>query len=159
MEDGVRDWTPIQEREKTERHTDTYILNAKAIHAKLQSGDQQRPNDNLELSLSTFIATLKLPTSHEHRKLPKATTTRSKNIHTSRLHYIDHEALPTTKPTIYETFTTHKSLGRGLTYIQEATHKEDTYVKPSETIYTSYDVIGIQDHTHLHNQTTYIVIQ
>jgi hypothetical protein len=30
---------------------------------------------------------------------------------------------------------------------------------PSETIHTSYDILEIQDHRHLHNQTTYLVTQ
>jgi hypothetical protein len=30
---------------------------------------------------------------------------------------------------------------------------------PSETIYTKYDVLEIQDHKHLHNQTMYLVTQ
>ena len=30
---------------------------------------------------------------------------------------------------------------------------------PSETIYASYDILEVQDHRHLRNQTTYLVTQ
>jgi hypothetical protein len=54
-EEGVSDWTPILEKHTTsEGYTNIYILNAKAIHANLQSGDQQRPNNNLETALLTL---------------------------------------------------------------------------------------------------------
>jgi hypothetical protein len=40
-EEGVSDWTPILEKQPTpEGHTGIYILNAKAVYAKLQLGDQ-----------------------------------------------------------------------------------------------------------------------
>jgi hypothetical protein len=51
-EEGVSDWTPILEKQTTlEGRTDIYILTAKAMHAKLQRGDKQRPKNNLELAL------------------------------------------------------------------------------------------------------------
>jgi len=76
-EKGVKVSTPLLEKQTTPKgHTDTYILNATTIHAKLQIGNQQRPNNNLELALSTLIATLTLPISHGHRKLPKAIITK-----------------------------------------------------------------------------------
>jgi hypothetical protein len=40
------------EKETTlEGHTHIYIPNATTIHAKLHIGDQQRPDNNLELAL------------------------------------------------------------------------------------------------------------
>jgi hypothetical protein len=111
--EGVSDWTPILEKQTTPAgHTEVYILNAKAIHAKLNSGDHQRINNNLELAQSTLRTTLILPTSQEHRKLPKLTTHKSHKIHISWLQYIIHEALPNNKPTTYETITSHISLER-----------------------------------------------
>ncbi len=41
----------------------------------------------------------------------------------------------------------------------QARHQEHKYVTPCETIHTSYDVLEIQYHRHLHNQTTYLVTQ
>ena len=67
-------------------------------------------------------------------------------MHTSWLQYINHEALPLGKHTTYETITTHISLERGTHKKQGATHREDTYMTPRDTIHTPYDVIEIQDH-------------
>jgi hypothetical protein len=85
-EEGVSGWTPILEKQITpEGHTYIYILNVKAIHAKI-TGDQQRPNDNLEIALTTLRTTLALPTSQEHRKLSKVTTPGAKNHVTAPTH-------------------------------------------------------------------------
>jgi hypothetical protein len=109
--------------------------------------------------MSTLRTTLTLPSNQEHRKLPKTTTNKTEEIHTSWLQYIDHKALPLAKSTTYETITTHISLERGTNKKQGATHTGDTYMTPSETILTPYDVIEIQDHRHINNQTTYLVSQ
>ena len=131
----------------------------KAIHAKLKSGDQQCIGNNLEFALSTLRATLILPTTQEHRKLPKPTTYKSKKLHPSWLPYINHEIPPHGKQTTYETITTYISMERGTTRKQGATHTGDTYMTPSDAINIPYDVIEIQDHKHLNNQTTYLVTQ
>jgi hypothetical protein len=157
---GVSEWTPTLEKQTTSAgHIDVYILNAKATQAKQKSGDRQRTNNSLELALSTLKTTLILPTSQEHRKLPKPITRKSHKIHTSRLQYLNHNALPNSKHTIYETITSHISLERGTTKKQEATYKEDTYMTPSGTINSPYDVLATQDHRHLNNQITYLVTQ
>jgi hypothetical protein len=73
--DGVSDWAPILEKHTTPTgHKEVHILNAKAIHAKLKSGDQKRIINNLELALSTLRTTLILPTTQDHKKLPKPIT-------------------------------------------------------------------------------------
>jgi hypothetical protein len=84
------DTHPRKKKKKLEGHTAIYILNAKATHDKLQSGDQQCPSDNLETALTTLRTTLTIPTSQEHRKLPKTTTSRSQKIHASWHQYIDY---------------------------------------------------------------------
>ena len=116
-EEGVSDWTPILKKQTTsEGHTDIYILNTIAIHAKLlQRGDQQRPNNNLELALSTLITILTLSKHQEYKKLSKASTHKSQKIHAAWLQYINPEALPNIKHTIYETITSHICLERGTT--------------------------------------------
>ena len=72
-------------------------------------------------------------------------------MHPSWLQYINHEALPLAKHITYETITSYISLERGTTKKQGATYSGDTYMTPSETILTPYNVIGIQDHGHLNN--------
>jgi hypothetical protein len=104
--------------------------------------------------ISTLGATLALPAAHEHRKLPKDTIAKIQVYHATWERYIDLEYLPTTKPSNYETITTHPSMGRGGSKRQQATHSDDTYMTPSETIHTTYDVLIIQDHGQLTNQTT-----
>jgi hypothetical protein len=159
-EEGVTDWTPIQGKHTTPaRHTQVHILNTKAMLANFRSGDQHRISNNMKLAMSTLRTTITPPSNQEHRKLPKPTTNKTQQIHTQWPQYINHEALPLAKPTTYETITTHISLERGTTKKQGATHAGDTYMTPSETILTSYDVIEIQDHIHLNNQTTYLVSQ
>jgi hypothetical protein len=156
----VSDWTLVLEKQTTSaRHIEIHILNKKAINAKLKSRDHHRINNKLDLAISTLRTTIILPTTQEHRKLPKPTTHKTPKIHTSWLQYINQEALPLGKHTTYETITTHISLKRRTTKKQRATHTEDTYTTPSDTIHTPYDVIEIQDHIHLNNQTTYLVTQ
>ena len=152
--------TPILEKRTTPAgHTKVHILNTKAIHAKLKSGDQHRINNNLELAISTLRTTRILPTTQEHRKLPKPTTYKTQNIHPSWHPCINHEALPLDKHTTYETITSYISMERGTTKKQGATYTGDTYMTPSDTILTLYDAIEIQNHRHLNNQTTYLVKQ
>jgi len=160
MGEEVTDWTPILEKHTTSSgRTELHILNTKAIHAKLRSGDQHRITNNLDLALSTLRTTLILPTTQEHIKHPKITTHKTQQIHTSWLQFIKHEALPLDKHTTYETITSDISLERRTHKKQGATHKEDTYMTPCDTIHTPYDVIEIQDHRHLNNQSTYLVTQ
>ena len=59
------------------------------------------------------------------------------------------------KPSI----TSHISKDRGMTRKRGPTHTGDTYMTPSSTILTPYDVIEIQDHGDLYNQTKYLVTQ
>jgi len=126
--EGVSGWTPILEKHTTPaRHTEVHILNTKAIHAKLRSGDQHRINNNLELAISTLRTTLILPTIQEHRKFPKLTTYNTHKIHPTWLRYINHEALPLGKHTTYETITSHISLERGMTRKEGATYSGNTY--------------------------------
>jgi hypothetical protein len=136
-EEGVSDWTPILEKHTTcEGHTEVHILNTKAIHVKLRSGDKHRISNNLELAMSTLRSTLTFPTTQEHRKLPKPTTYKTLKIHPSWLQYINHEALSLAKHTTYETIKSHISLERGTTKAEEVTYTGDTYMNPSETIHT-----------------------
>jgi hypothetical protein len=157
--EGVSHWTPVLEKHTTSAgRTEVHILNTKAIHAKLKSGDQHRINNDLELAISTLRTTLLiLPTTQEHRKPFKTTTHKTPKMHTSWFKYINHEALLLDKHTTYETITKHISLDRGKTKKQGATYTEGTYMTPSDTI--PYDVIEIQDHRHLTNQPTYLVTQ
>jgi hypothetical protein len=79
MGEGVSDWTPLLEKHTTPvGHTEVHILDTKAMHAKLRSGDKHRIIINLELAISTLRTTLTLPTTQEHRKLPKPTTYKTK---------------------------------------------------------------------------------
>jgi len=158
MGEGVSDWTPNLEKQTTSAgHTKVHILNTKAMHAKLRSGNQYRITNNLKLAMSTLRTTLTLPTNQEHRKLPKPTTYKTQKINPSWLQYINREALPLAKHTTSETITSHISLEKGKTKKQGAANTGATYMTPSETILTPYDVIEIQDHIHLTNQTTYLV--
>jgi hypothetical protein len=126
-EEGVTNMTPILEKHTSPGgHTTLHILNTKAMHANLRSGDQHRISNNLELAMSTLRTTLTLPSNQGHRKLPKPTTNKTQQIRTSWLQYINHEALPLAKHTTYETITTHISLERGTTKKQGATHRGDT---------------------------------
>jgi hypothetical protein len=139
-------------------HRNTHIK-YKAIHAKLTRGDQYLINNNLELTLSTLSTTHILPTTQEHRKLPKNHNTQNPKIHTSWLQYINHEALLLGKHTTYETITSNISLERGTTKRQGATYTRGTYMTPSDTIHTPYDLIEIQDHRHVNIKTTYLVTE
>ena len=73
--------------------------------------------------------------------------------------YINQEALPFARQSTYDTITSHISMDRGTTRKRGVTHTGDTYVTPSDTILTPYDVIQMQDHIHLNSQTTYLVTQ
>jgi len=129
------------------------------VHAKLHSGDKPRPHPNLNMALSTLATTLTLPASQEHTKLPKPTTKTTQTIHETWHKFINQVNLPTTKASNYETITTHTSVKRSISKRRKATHQEHTYMAPSENIHTTYDVLEIQDHRYLQNQTTYLVTQ
>jgi hypothetical protein len=127
------------------------------VYAKLHSRDNTRPRTALETTLSTLRATLALQAAHKHCKLSKNTTTQTNIIHATWEKYIEHESLPTTKPTNYETITTHPNLGRDATKRQQATHHDDIYMTPSKLIHTTYDDLEIRDNSRLNNRTTYLV--
>ena len=77
--EGVSDKIPILEKHTTSAgHTEVHILNTKAIHTKLKSGDPKRISNNMELALSTLRTTLILPINQEYRKLPKPITYKTK---------------------------------------------------------------------------------
>ena len=156
----MSDWTKVLETQTTSSgHTQLLILNATTVLAKLQSGDKPRPQPNLDMALLTLATTLMLPASQEHTKLPKPTTATTQTIHETWHKFINQENLPTTKASNYETITTHISAWRSISKRRKETHQEHTYTTPSETINTTYDVLEIQDHRQLHNQTTYLVTQ
>jgi hypothetical protein len=111
------------------------------------------------MAISTLATTLTLPATQEHTKLPKPITTTTQAIHETWYKFINQENLPTTKTTNYEIITTHTSFKRSVSKRRKATHQEHTYTRPSETMHTTYNVLEIQDHGNLHNQTTYLVTQ
>ena len=69
------------------------------------------------------------------KKLSIDTTTQTQIIHATCHKYIDYDSLPTTKPSSYETITTHPSMGRRNTKRRRATHQEDTYMAPNDNIH------------------------
>jgi hypothetical protein len=158
-EEGMSDWTKILETRTTPtRQTQILIINVTATHAKPHSGDNPRLRHRLDTFLSTLAATLTLLAYQEHKKLPKYTIP-TQIIHATWYMYINQENLPHIKNSNYDTITTHPSMGRGTTKRRRATHQEHTYMTPSESINTPYDILEIQDHRYLNNQTTYMVTQ
>ena len=159
-EERTSDWTLLFEKRTTPHgRPQIYILNVAAVHAKLHNGDKIRSTTKLDKAISTLAATLALPSSHALLKLPKDTTTQTQIILATWHNCIDHDSLPATKPSSYETVTTHPSLKRGITKIRRARHQEYTCMTPVETIHTTYDVLEIHYHEQLNNQTSYLVIQ
>ena len=98
----VKDWTPQLEKWiTTDGQTLIFILNTEAISASIRNGDKPRPPNNLDTTLSTLKATLSLLANHEHRKLPKDTTTHTQAIHESWHQYIGCEIISSKKhPTV-----------------------------------------------------------
>jgi hypothetical protein len=121
----------------------------------MHDGYKPRPHNNLDIALSTMKAT----PNHEHHKLPKNTTTHMQAIHESWHQYIDQKNLPSTKSPNYENATTHPTLSKGANKRHKMTHVRNAYMTQSEVILTSYDVVEIQGHKHLSNQTAYLVTQ
>jgi hypothetical protein len=70
-----------------QHHTkEHYILHISPTHVlmdKLPNGDKTGPKTALRTSIDTLRATLLLPATTEHRKLPKDTTPLLTTIHTS----------------------------------------------------------------------------
>jgi hypothetical protein len=97
-EEGVRDWSKLVEKQTTPNvSAQIQILHATTVDAKLRSGDKSQPNPKLKTTLSTLAATLALPTSHEHHKLPKNSTSQTQIIHATWHEHIALNNLPTTK--------------------------------------------------------------
>jgi hypothetical protein len=86
-------------------------------------------------------------------------TTPTHIIHETCHKYINQENRPIIKDSNYDTITTHPSVGRSPSKRFRATHQEHTYMTPTETINQKYDVLEIQNHKHLYNQTTYLGTQ
>jgi len=92
----------------TSHHTDSpkascHISPTSVILAKLLNGDKPEPKTALRTSIDTLRATLLLPATPEHRKLPKANTSNATRIHHTWYTHLNTRELPAHTPNSFET--------------------------------------------------------
>jgi hypothetical protein len=120
--------------------------------AILPNGDKIDPQTALRTSIDTLRATLLLPTTTEHRKLPKDTTTLLTTIHTSWLKYITPEKLLTHKPNSYATLMKAPT-ANATSNKRPASHIPETLPTPDASNPVPLHIMEINDHkTHLRTQ-------
>jgi hypothetical protein len=110
----------------TSHHADSseasyHISHTNVILAKLPSGDKPGPKTALRTAIDTLIATLLLPVTTEHRKLPKPNTTNAILIHHTWYPYLNTRGLPAHIPTNFETL------------IKRSSHNTETLKRPAAT--------------------------
>ena len=142
---------------KNEHHT-LHIAPTDVLLSRLPNADKTGQKTALRTSIDTLRATLLLPSTTEHRKLPKDTTPQHTNIHTSWLKHIKTNTLPTYKPNTYANLMTAPTTTINPNK-RPATHIPDTLPTPDTTNPAPLTVTEITDHKTLLHKTIYHVNQ
>jgi hypothetical protein len=97
----------------TSHHTDSpaasYHISPTKLIANLLNGDKPGPKTTLRTAIDTLRATLLLPATTEHRKLPKPKTTNETLIHHTWYTYLNTRGVPAHTPTNFETLIKRSS--------------------------------------------------
>jgi len=125
---------------------------------RLPNEDKTGPKMDLRTSLDTLRATLLLPATTEHKKLPKDTTPLLTIIHTSWIKFITPDNLPLHSPNSYANSMNASTANanpnkRPATYIPEALPTPDAYIP------APLHIMEITDHKTLLHKTIYHVKQ
>jgi hypothetical protein len=126
--------------------------------ARLPNGDKTGPKTALRTSLDTLRASLFLPATTEHRKLPKDTTPLFTAIHTSWIKFITPDNLPTHKPNYYANLS-NTSTANITSNKLPATHIPETLPTPDTSNPAPLHILEITDHKTLLHKTIYHVNQ
>ena len=126
--------------------------------ARLPNGDKPGPKTSLRTSLDTLRATLLLPTTTEHRKLPKDTTPLLTTIHTSWLKFTTPDNLPPYKTNSYATLVKAPTTD-AISNKRPATQITDTLPTPDANIPAPLHIIEINVHKTFLHKTIYHINQ
>jgi hypothetical protein len=118
------------------------------LMARLPNADTTSPKTAFRTSLDTLRATLLLPSTTEHRKLPKDTTPHHTHIHTSWIKYLKTDTLPTHKPNSYANLMNASTTSTNPNKCP-ATHILDTLPTPDTTNPAPLIITEITDHKKL----------
>jgi hypothetical protein len=126
--------------------------------ARLPNGDKTGPKTALRTSLDTLRATLILPATTEHRKLPKVTTPLLTTIHTSWIKFITPDNLPSHKPNSYANLM-HTSTANITPNKRPDTHIPENLSTSDAPDPAPLNIMEINDHKTLLHKTIYNVKQ
>jgi hypothetical protein len=99
---GLTNWNKlITIQHHTNEHYTLHISPTTALVARLSNGDKTGTKTAPRTSLDTLRATLLLPSTTEHRKLPKETRPLLTTIHTFWIKFITPDNLPSHRPNFY----------------------------------------------------------
>jgi hypothetical protein len=126
--------------------------------ARLPNGDKSGPKTTLRSSLDTLRASLLLPATTEHRKLPKNNTPLLNTIHISWIKFITPDKLPSHKPNSYANLI-NASTANIIPNKRPATHIPETFPTPDASNPAPLHITEITDHKTLLHKTIYHVKQ
>ena len=151
---GLHKWSQFLTKSPT--NNELSMPPAQAVLAKAL-GDSQPKAATLapaKKALQTLRHILSHPANTEYPKLPPMSTDQTlpttTEIHSSWLPLLPSREIPVYRP----------GLRSATTQLRENTlpsHHFDTYLRPSDEIDTSFDVLEISNHRTLHQRTTYLV--
>jgi hypothetical protein len=154
---GLNNWnTLVTMLQHNKEHYTMHISPTTVLMAKLPNGDKTGPKTALRTSLDTLRATLLLPATTEHRKLPKDTTPLLTTIHTSWIKFITPNNLPSHKPNSYANLMNTANVNPNK---RPATHIPETLPTPDASNPVPLHITKITDHKTLLHKTLYHVKQ
>jgi hypothetical protein len=124
--------------------------------ARLPNGDKTGPKSALRTSIDTLRATLLLPATTEHRKLPKDTTTLLTTMHTSLLKFTTPDNLLTHRPNSYATLMKTPAANANSNK-RPAIHLPESLPTPDASNLAPLHIMEIIDHKTLLHKTIYRV--
>jgi hypothetical protein len=128
-ETGVTHWNSLITKTQDPDGTYTYqIQPTPAIIAKLPKGHRYSPKLQLKTAIHTLRATLLLPATTEHKKLPKDNETTTTTIHHTWHQYINTADIPDHTPHSYATLKHKKN-----PIYTNPKHHTQTYTKTTTT--------------------------
>jgi hypothetical protein len=143
---GHNNWNNlITIQHHTNEHYTLHISPTNVLMTRLPNADKTGPKTGLRTSLDTLRATLLLPSTTEHKKLPMDTTPQLTTIHTSWIKFIKPDNLSTHKQNSYANLMSAHTTSIN-TNKRTATQIPDTLPTPDTTNTAPLHITEITDH-------------
>jgi hypothetical protein len=156
---GLNNWNNlITIQHHTKEYYTLHIPPTNVLMAILPNGDKTGPKPALQISLVTRRATLLLPATIEHRKLPNDTTPLLTTIRTSWMKFITPDNIPSHKPNSHANLM-HTPTSNIISNKRPAMHIPETLPTPDASNPAPLHIMEITDHKTLFHKTIYQVNQ